>query len=95
MNKICNPTPRSLVHSYNIRFNTNISLSHVRTNLAANFVLSNRVEMYNSLPNDLKSIDDLHKIKRTAKLYLLKIYLYCGRLQYHMFIYIYIHIYLG
>ena len=31
--------PRSLVHSYSTRFNANISSTHVRTNLAAKFVL--------------------------------------------------------
>ena len=38
-NKIFSLTPRSLAHCYNTRFNTDISLSHVQTNLAANFVL--------------------------------------------------------
>ena len=42
-NKIFNLTPRSLAHSYNTRFNTDISLSHARTNLAANFYFYTRV----------------------------------------------------
>ena len=58
LNKIFNLTPRSLAHSYNTRFNTDISLSHVRTNLAANFALHKCVKTYKSIPNDLKCIDD-------------------------------------
>ena len=70
-NKISNLTPRS----YNTRLNTDISLSHARRNLAANFVLHKDVKMYNSLPNDLKCIDDFQKFKRTVKSYLLNILL--------------------
>ena len=56
-NKIINLTPRSSDHSYNTRYNTDFSLSHVRTNLAAS------VEMYNSFPNELKCIDDFQDFK--------------------------------
>ena len=67
-------THRSLAHSNNNRFNTDISLSHVRTNLAANFVLHKGVKMYNSLPNyDLKRIHDFEKSERTVTSYLLNI----------------------
>ena len=73
--KTFNLTPRSLAHSCNTGFNTDISLSHVRTNLAANFVLHKGVKIYNSLPNYLECIDDFQKFKRTLKSYLLNIYL--------------------
>ena len=74
-NKIFNCIPRSLAHSYNTRYNTDFSLAHVSTNLAANFVLHMRVKIYNSLANDLICIDDFQKFKRTYKSCLLKTYL--------------------
>ena len=40
-NKMIILSPRYLPHSYNTQFNTDISLSHVRTNLAVNSVLHN------------------------------------------------------
>ena len=49
-------TPRSLVHFYITRFNTDISLSQVGTNLTANFVSYKDVKMYTSLPNDSSMI---------------------------------------
>ena len=61
----------SSVHSYNTRFNNNISLTRVRTSLAAKFVLHEGVKLYNNLPNELKCIDDLPKFKRTLKAYFL------------------------
>ena len=72
-NKIFNLTPRSFTHSYNTRSNTDISLSHVRTNLAANFVLHKGVKLYIILPNDLKCIDDFQNFKLTVKSYLMNI----------------------
>ena len=61
----------SSVHSYNTRFNNNISLTRVRTSLAAKFVLHEGVKLYNNLPNELKCIDALLKFKRTLKAYFL------------------------
>ena len=72
-NKIFKLTPKSLAHSYNTRFNTYISLSHVQTNIAANFVLHKGMRVYNSLLNDLKCIDDFQKFRRTVKTFLLNI----------------------
>ena len=63
--------PRSLVHSYNTRFNANISSTHVRTNLAAKFVLHKGINLYNSLPNELRCTNEFHKFKRNLKTYFL------------------------
>ena len=63
-NNFFNLTPRSFARSYNTRFNTDISLSHVRTNLAAQFVRHKGVKMYNSLSNNLKSIDNSQIFKQ-------------------------------
>ena len=90
---IFNLTPRSLAHSYITRFNTDISLSHIRTYLAANFVLHKGVKMYNNLPIELNYINDFQKFKRTVKPYLLIIHWYSGRLRYRILYDIYIYIY--
>ena len=70
-NKIFNLAPGPLAHSYNIRFNTDISFSHVRTNFALIFVLHKGVKMYKFLPNVLKNINDFQKFKRAVNSYLL------------------------
>ena len=84
---IFNLTPRSSAHSFNTRFNTDLSLSHVRTNLAANFVSHQGVKIFNNLPNYLKHINDFQNFKRTKKSYLLNTSLWCSSLWYN-FLYV-------
>ena len=70
-------SPRSLAQPYNTRHTADISLSYVRTNLVANFVLHMGIEMYNSLPDDLKYIEVFQKFKQAVKSDLRNIYLQC------------------
>ena len=72
-NNIFQLTPRSVIHPYDTRFSSDISLETVRTNLAANFVLHKGVKLFNNLPDDLKCMSDLNKFKRNLKCYLLRI----------------------
>ena len=61
--------PRSLVHSYNTRVNAIISSTLVQTNLAAKLVLHKGINLYNSLPNELKCTNEFHKFKRALETY--------------------------
>ena len=64
-------TPISTLRNDNTRYNSDIILTSVRTNVAANFVLYKGVNFNNSLPNELKCISDYKKFKLTTQSYLL------------------------
>ena len=58
---------KSFAISYNTRFNTDISLSHIRTDLVHVLFYTKTCKMSNSIPNDLKSSNDFQKFNRTLK----------------------------
>ena len=64
-------TPRSAVHSYNTRFNSDIALTTVRTTTSTKLVLYRGVQMYNNLYDELKNICNTDKFKRYLNSYLL------------------------
>ena len=69
INKFFDLTPRSAVHSYNTRLNSDIALTTVRITTATKFVLYRDVQMYSNLSNKLKQICNFDKFKRYLKLY--------------------------
>jgi len=73
VNKFFDLIQRSVIHSYNTRFNSYIALTTVRTTTATKFVLYRGVHMYIHLSDELKQIRNSDKFKRYLETYLLSI----------------------
>ena len=69
--KLCNNfnlNSHSNIHSYQTRFNQNLIPRNFRTRVGLNFILVSGVHIYNSLYDDLKTLDSIGKFKCCLKL---------------------------
>ncbi len=64
----------SKVHNYKTRSSTNIFLPHITTTRAKNHIFFKGIQLYNSLPRDIKSSKSIGEFKSSSKKYILKNY---------------------
>ena len=64
-------TLNSEIHSYSTRIANSYRVNYARTNFGKFAVLREAIHLYNSVPNDLKSITNLCQFKRCVKCFFL------------------------
>ena len=64
---------RNSVHNHVTRSNTHLSLPQPRSNTLRNSIFYDGLQVYNNIPNDLKSISSSNSFKNTLKFHLLNL----------------------
>ena len=64
-------TLNSEIHSYSTRISNSFRIDYARTNFGKFAVLQEAIQLYNSTPENIKSIDKLCNFKKCIKLYFL------------------------
>ena len=66
-------TLNSEIHSYSTRISNSFRVDYARTNFGKFAVLREAIHLYNTIPNDLKNLPQLHTFKTCTKMYFLSI----------------------
>ena len=62
-------TLNSEIHSYSTRISNSFRVDYARTNFGKFAVLREAIHLYNSIPNEIKSIDNVNGFKKQVKLF--------------------------